>query len=150
MYFIYFFLLIFDVLVLNFCMWQNGLKFLPVIFSCTCWYTGYILPLVLVCLSVCLSVSISPQAADWNDWYWDFSDHKHVFFTRFFFIYGLILKNMYIHVYIEKVKFMYCIYRSFVFFSIQVLTILLNLKKNLKKQFKRKRVFGEFNYGSYS
>ena len=23
-------------------------------------------------------------------------------------------------------------------------------KKNLKKQFKRKRVFGEFNYGSYS
>ena len=36
------------------------------------------------------------------------------------------------------------------FFSIQVLTILLNLKKNLKKQFKRKRVFGEFNYGSYS
>ena len=57
---------------------------------------------------------------------------------------------MYIHVYIEKVKFMYCIYRSVVFFSIQVLTILLNLKKNLKKQFKRKRVFGEFNYGSYS
>ena len=79
-------------------------------------------------------------------------------FQTIYYLFGSVLytnllkTNMSIRVYIENIKYMNFIYRSVVsFFSNSIPHYFTEFeKKNLKKQFKRKRVFGEFNYGSYS